>query len=133
MLSNNFIKIYFKNRRKHTAIFKTLRAYLVGRFLFLFFFFFLTIWKQFSKNWNWNYFSNNNFYIIRVWIPLLRTIFKILKTKKKLFARPFLFFKFFFLKILQKVTCRIFRLLFLDNDKWIELMYLFFLIFFNDI
>ena len=47
------------------------------------------------------------------------------KKKKKGFGRPFLFLRFF-LKKLQKVTWKICRLLFcVDNDKRLELMYLF--------
>ena len=87
---------------------------LFGRRIFLFVF--KTIWKQFSKNWNWNWFLDNRFYFICVWLPLLRTIFKILEKKC-------LGDHFYFWDKKKKVYKK-------DNDKEIEIMY-FFLIY-ND-
>ena len=65
--------------------------------------------------------------------PTFKNNFQNTKNKKKLFGRTFLFLRFKKKKYLQKVMCRICRLLFLcvcvDNDKGIELiMYFFFLI-----
>ena len=51
-----------------------------------------TIFKKFTLKLD---FSNNNFYIIRVWLSLLKTIFKTLKTKNKCLGDHFYFLYFF--------------------------------------
>ena len=71
-----------------------------------------------------------NFYIICVWLPLYEQFQNTKnknKKKKNCLEDHIYFWDFFFI---QKVTYRIYRLLFFeDNDKEIELMYPFFFFF----
>ena len=75
-------------------------------------------------------FSNNNFYIIRVWLSLKK---KNSKYYKKKISGDHFYFWDLKKKYLQKIMCRICRFFFfflVDNNKGIEpIMYFFF---FND-